>query len=56
MSRFRAGRGIAAIFVAKGIRTFCYGYLGILLPLYLASLGLSFGMTRVPSRAGDMRD
>ncbi|HEU4369464.1 MAG TPA: MFS transporter [Methylomirabilota bacterium] len=41
MSRFRAGRGIAAIFVAKGIRTFCYGYLGILLPLYLASLGLS---------------
>jgi len=30
-----------AIFVAKGARTFCYGYLGILLPLYLADLGLS---------------
>jgi len=27
--------------VAKGARTFCYGYLGILLPLYLADLGLS---------------
>jgi MFS family permease len=30
-----------AVFVAKGARTFCYGYLGILLPLYLADLGLS---------------
>jgi MFS family permease len=29
------------VFVAKGVRTFCYGYLGILLPLYLADLGLS---------------
>src|SRR5437868_13197902 len=32
---------VTAIFVAKAVRTFCYGYLGILLPLYLADLGLS---------------
>jgi MFS family permease len=30
----------AAIFVAKSVRTFCYGFLGILLPVYLAELGL----------------
>jgi MFS family permease len=30
-----------AVFVAKTARTFCYGFLGILLPLYLESLGLS---------------
>jgi MFS family permease len=41
MSGFRANRDVAAIFVAKTARTFCYGYLGILLPLYLADLGLS---------------
>jgi MFS family permease len=28
------------VFVAKSVRTFCYGFLGILLPLYLAQLGL----------------
>ncbi len=36
-------RDVAAVFVAKGARTFCYGYLGILLPVYLADLGLSAG-------------
>jgi MFS family permease len=41
MSGFRANRSVTAVFVAKGARTFCYGYLGILLPLYLADLGLS---------------
>jgi MFS family permease len=41
MSGFRATSEVAAIFVAKGVRTFSYGYLGILLPLYLADLGLS---------------
>ena len=41
MSGFRANREVAAIFVAKAVRTFAYGYLGILLPLYLADLGLS---------------
>jgi len=41
MSGFRARRNVAAVFVAKVARTFCYGYLGILLPLYLADLGLS---------------
>ena len=29
------------VLVAKAARTFCYGYLGILLPLYLAELGVS---------------
>jgi len=28
------------VFVAKSVRTFCYGFLGILLPLYLVDLGL----------------
>jgi MFS family permease len=41
MSGFRARRNVTAVFVAKSARTFCYGYLGILLPLYLADLGLS---------------
>ena len=35
------GRDVGAVFLAKGARTFCYGYLGILLPVYLADLGLS---------------
>jgi len=41
MSGFRANREVAAVFAAKAVRTFAYGYLGILLPLYLADLGLS---------------
>jgi MFS family permease len=41
MSGFRARREVVAVFAAKGIRTFCYGYLGILLPVYLTELGLS---------------
>jgi MFS family permease len=41
MSAFHANREVLTIFVAKVVRTFCYGYLGILLPLYLADLGLS---------------
>ena len=31
------------VFAAKAVRTFCYGYLGILLPLHLAALGLGAG-------------
>jgi MFS family permease len=41
MSGFHASRNVILVFVAKGIRTFCYGYLGILLPLYLVDLGLA---------------
>lgn len=41
MSGFHARQEIGAVFLAKGARTFCYGYLGILLPLYLADLGFS---------------
>ena len=41
MSGFHANREVIAIFAAKAVRTFAYGYLGILLPLYLADLGLS---------------
>jgi len=41
MSGFHASWNVGAVFVAKGVRTFCYGYLGILLPLYLADVGLS---------------
>src|SRR5256712_4531451 len=41
MTGFHANREVAAVFAAKAARTFAYGYLGILLPLYLADLGLS---------------
>jgi len=41
MSGFHASWNVGTVFVAKGVRTFCYGYLGILLPLYLADVGLS---------------
>ena len=41
MSGFHATRDVRAVFVAKAARTFAYGYLGILLPIYLADLGLS---------------
>src|SRR5881398_3299111 len=32
---------VLAIFAAKTVRTFCYGFLGIVLPIYLSELGLS---------------
>jgi hypothetical protein len=41
MSVFHASWNVGAVLFAKGVRTFCYGYLGILLPVYLADLGLS---------------
>ena len=41
MSGFHATRDVGAVFVAKAARTFAYGYLGILLPIYLADLGFS---------------
>jgi MFS family permease len=41
MSGLRAKSDVGVVFLAKSVRTFCYGYLGILLPLYLADLGLS---------------
>jgi MFS family permease len=31
---------VVAVLIAKALRTFCYGFLGILLPLYLAERGL----------------
>ena len=34
---------VAAVFAAKTARTFCYGFLGVLLPVYLSDLGLSAG-------------
>jgi MFS family permease len=34
-------RDVLAIFLAKTVRTFAYGYLGILLPLYLSDLGVA---------------
>jgi MFS family permease len=41
MSGFHARWNLGVVFLAKGARTFCYGYLGILLPVYLADLGFS---------------
>ena len=34
-------RDVVAVFAAKTARTFCYGFLGVLLPLYLSELGVS---------------
>jgi len=34
------GRDARLVFVAKTSRTFCYGFLGVLLPVYLTQLGL----------------
>ena len=34
------GRDARLVFVAKTARTFCYGFLGVLLPVYLSELGL----------------
>ena len=34
---------LLAVLVAKGARTFCYGFLGIVLPVYLVELGLGPG-------------
>ena len=34
------GRDARLVFVAKTARTFCYGFLGVLLPVYLTELGL----------------
>jgi hypothetical protein len=31
---------VGLVLAAKAVRTFCYGYLGILIPLHLAALGL----------------
>lgn len=31
---------LAAVFVAKAARTFCYGFLGVVLPVYLSELGM----------------
>jgi MFS family permease len=36
----RGSGSITAVLVAKAARTFCYGFLGIVLPLHLASLGM----------------
>ena len=32
---------VAAVLLAKSLRTFCYGFLGILLPVYLAAHGMA---------------
>ena len=37
------GRDARLVFVAKTARTFCYGFLGVLLPIYLSELGLDAG-------------
>src|SRR5262249_55991108 len=34
------GRDARLVLIAKTARTFCYGFLGVLLPVYLADLGL----------------
>ena len=37
------GRNARLVFIAKSARTFCYGALGVLLPVYLSELGLDAG-------------
>jgi MFS family permease len=36
-------KSVWPIFLAKAVRTFCYGYLAVVLPLHLAALGLGAG-------------
>ena len=36
-----SSRDTALVFVAKTVRTFCYGFLGVLLPIHLSNLGMS---------------
>jgi hypothetical protein len=36
----RLSSPVVAVLAAKAIRTFCYGFLGITLPIYLADLGM----------------
>jgi MFS family permease len=43
MSSPEFSRPVLAVLVAKTARTFCYGFLGILLPVYLSRLGVSAG-------------
>src|SRR2546428_12357450 len=46
---------VLAIFGAKTARTFCYGFLGIVLPVYLSDLGLNasgVGVAVTPTLAG----
>jgi MFS family permease len=38
-----AESSVSPIFLAKAVRTFCYGYLAVVLPLHLAALGLGAG-------------
>src|SRR5262249_21537086 len=35
------GRNARLVFLAKTVRTFCYGFLGVLLPVYLTGLGFT---------------
>jgi MFS family permease len=35
------GRNARLVFLAKTVRTFCYGFLGVLLPVYLTRLGFT---------------
>src|SRR5213593_4705619 len=37
------GRNARLVFLAKTTRTFCYGFLGVLFPVYLTQLGLGAG-------------
>jgi MFS family permease len=49
------GSDVRVVFVAKTVRTFCYGFLGILLPVHLESLGVSaagIGITVTLTLAG----
>ena len=36
----KIGAPVLVVFAAKTVRTFCYGFLGILLPVYLSQLGV----------------
>jgi MFS family permease len=40
MSRGKIESPVLAVLVAKAVRTFCYGFLGVLLPVYLSRLGM----------------
>jgi hypothetical protein len=41
LSDVSRGSGLGAVLTAKSARTFCYGFLGVVLPIYLVDLGMT---------------
>src|SRR5262249_34975359 len=47
VSASAVGHNVALVLAAKSLRTFCYGFLGVVLPIQLTRLGLDAGQLGV---------